>query len=79
MVEGNAVPTAEALARIEAKLDLPWPDLIAEGNAVVTRQPVRRPVRIPVDRAALLALGRAGGAVTQRQAAFVEGWVPEGQ
>ena len=48
-------------------------------NAVVTRQPVRRDVRIPLERAALLALGRAGGAVTRRQAAFVEGWVPEGE
>ena len=27
--------------------------------------------------AALLALGRSGGAVTRRLAAFVEGWVPE--
>ncbi len=79
MVEGNAVPTAEALARFGAALDRPWPELIAEGNAVVTRRPVRRSVRIPVERAALLALGRAGGAVTRRQAAFVEGWVPEGE
>ncbi|MCW2677697.1 MAG: hypothetical protein JWR70_2737, partial [Modestobacter sp.] len=29
------------------------------------------------ERTALLALGRAGGAVTRRLAAFVEGWVPE--
>ncbi|MCU1605445.1 MAG: Prephenate dehydrogenase, partial [Modestobacter sp.] len=36
----------------------------------------RRPVRVPLERAALLALGRAGGAVTRRLAAFVEGWVP---
>ena len=79
MVEGNATPTAEAMARIEGQLDRPWPELIAGGNAVVTRQPVRRDVRIPVERAALLALGRAGGAVTRRQAAFVEGWVPEGE
>ena len=67
------------MARIEGQLDRPWPELIAAGNAVVTRQPVRRDVRIPVERAALLALGRAGGAVTRRQAAFVEGWVPEGE
>jgi prephenate dehydrogenase len=79
MVEGNAVPTAEALARFEARLDLPWPELIELGHAAVTRRPVRRDVRIPVERAALLALGRAGGAVTRRQAAFVEGWVPEGE
>jgi prephenate dehydrogenase len=37
----------------------------------------RRPVRVPVERAALLALGRAGGAVTRRLAAFVEGYVPD--
>ena len=37
----------------------------------------RRAVRVPLDRAALLALGRTGGAVTQRLAAFVEGWVPD--
>jgi prephenate dehydrogenase len=35
-------------------------------------------VRVPLDRAALLAVGRAGGALTRRLAAFVEGWVPEG-
>jgi len=79
MVEGNAVPTAEALARFESRLDLPWPELIALGHSVVTRRTVRRAVRVPVERAALLALGRAGGAVTRRQAAFVEGWVPEGE
>ena len=79
MVEGNAVPTAEALARVEAQLDRPWPDLIAAGHAVATRQPARRDVRVPLDRAALLALGRAGGAVTRRPAAFVEGWVPGGR
>ena len=76
MVEGNAVPTAEALARVEAQLDRPWPDLIAAGHAVATRAPQRRDVRVPLDRAALLAVGRAGGAVTRRLAAFVEGWVP---
>src|SRR5215207_8724835 len=77
MVEGNAVPTAEAMARVEAKLDLPWPDLIAAGHAVARRQTETRSVRVPVERAALLAVGRAGGAVTRRQAAFVEGWVPD--
>jgi prephenate dehydrogenase len=77
MVEGNAGPTAEALARVEAQLDRPWPELIAAGHEVATRQPVMRAVRVPLERAALLAVGRAGGAVTRRLAAFVEGWVPE--
>jgi len=77
MVEGNAVHTAEAMARIETQLDRPWPDLIAAGHAVATRATGRRDVRVPVDRAALLAVGRAGGAVTRRLAAFVEGWVPQ--
>jgi prephenate dehydrogenase len=77
MVEGNAGPTADALARIEAQLDRPWPDLVAAGNAVVTRETGRRAVRVPLERAALLAVGRAGGAVTRRLAAFMEGWVPE--
>ena len=77
MVEGNAVPTAEAMARVEAKLDLPWPDLIAAGHAVARRQTETRSLRVPVERAALLALGRAGGAITRRQAAFLEGWVPD--
>ena len=36
-----------------------------------------RTVRVPLDRAALLSLGRAGGAVTRRLAAFVEGRLPE--
>ena len=78
MAEANAVPVARALARVEAHLDQPWPDLIAAGHAVATRQPVAvRAVRVPLERAALLAVGRAGGAVTRRLAAFVEGWVPE--
>jgi prephenate dehydrogenase len=77
MVEGNAVPTAEALARVEAQLDRPWPDLIAAGHAVATRPTGVRAVRVPLERAALLAVGRAGGAITGRLAAFVEGWVPE--
>ncbi|GAB3321220.1 prephenate dehydrogenase [Geodermatophilus aquaeductus] len=76
MVEGNAGPTAAALARVRAQLDRPWPDLVAAGHAVRTADPGRRVVRVPLDRAALLALGRTGGAVTQRLAAFVEGWVP---
>ncbi|MGY1735281.1 prephenate dehydrogenase/arogenate dehydrogenase family protein [Geodermatophilus sp. SYSU D00684] len=77
MVEGNAGPTAAALARVRAQLDRPWPELVAAGHAVRSALPGRRPVRVPLDRVALLALGRAGGAVTRRLAAFVEGWVPE--
>jgi prephenate dehydrogenase len=78
MVEGNAVPAAAALARVRAQLDRPWPELIAAGHAVATRSPQRRAVRVPLERAALLAVGRAGGAITGRLSAFVEGWVPEG-
>jgi prephenate dehydrogenase len=77
MVEANAGPTAEALARVLAHLERPWPALVAGGHAVVTRQTGRRAVRVPLERAALLAVGRAGGVVTQRLAAFLEGWVPE--
>ena len=77
MVEGNAAPTAAALARVHAQLDRPWPDLVAAGNAVARRAADRRTVRVPLDRAALLALGRAGGAVHRRLAAFVEGWLPD--
>jgi prephenate dehydrogenase len=77
MVEGNAVPTAAALARVQQQLARPWPELVAAGHAVVARPASRRTVRVPLDRAALLSLGRAGGAVTHRLAAFVEGWVPE--
>jgi prephenate dehydrogenase len=77
IVEGNAAPTAEALGRVEAQLDRPWPELIAAGHAVLTRQQAMRAVRVPLERAALLAVGRSGGAVTRRLAAFVEGWVPE--
>jgi prephenate dehydrogenase len=32
---------------------------------------------VPLERAALLAVGRAGGAITGRLAAFLEGWVPD--
>ncbi len=77
MVEGNAGPTAAALDRVRDALDRPWPDLVAAGHAVVTREVGRQPVRVPLERAALLALGRAGGAVTRRLAAFVEGWMPD--
>ena len=78
LVEGNAGPAAAALDRVRAQLDRPVPELVAEGHAVRTATPGRRPVRVPLERSALLALGRAGGAVTRRLAAFVEGWVPDG-
>jgi prephenate dehydrogenase len=78
MVEGNAGPTAAALGRVQRQLARPWPELVADGHAVRARTTVRRPVRVPLDRTALLALGRQGGAVTGRLAAFLEGWVPEG-
>jgi len=77
MVEGNAGPTAAHLDRVRAQLARPWPDLVAAGAAVARRPTARRDVRVPVDRQALLALGRAGGAITHRLAAFVEGWVPD--
>jgi prephenate dehydrogenase len=77
MVEGNAGPTAAALARVQQQLARPWPELVADGHAVRARTTGRRPVRVPLDRTALLALGRHGGAVTGRLAAFLEGWVPE--
>lgn len=76
MVDGNAAPTAQALARVLEQLDRPWPELITAGHAVTTRAEGRRTVRVPLDRSALLAVGRAGGAVTRRLAAFFEGWVP---
>jgi prephenate dehydrogenase len=78
MVEGNAGPTAAALARVQQQLARPWEELVADGHAVRTRTPGRREVRVPLDRTALLALGRQGGAVTGRLAAFLEGWVPDG-
>ena len=77
MVECNAGPTATALGRVLEHLERPWPALIATGHAVATRQTGLREVRVPLDRAALLSLGRAGGMVTRRLAAFVEGWIPE--
>jgi prephenate dehydrogenase len=78
MVEGNAGPTAAALTRVQSHLARPWPELVAAGHAVVGRPQGRRTVRVPLDRTALLALGRAGGTVTGRLAAFLEGWVPDG-
>src|SRR5918997_2114159 len=62
MVEGNAGPTAAALARVRAQLSRPWPDLVAAGHAVRAASAGRRDVRVPLDRTALLSLGRAGGA-----------------
>ena len=78
MVEGNAGPTSAALTRVRQQLDRPWPELVAEAHAVRTRATGRRPVRVPLDRAALLALGRQGGAVTGRLAAFLEAAMPDG-
>ncbi len=77
MVEGNTGPIGEALARVCAHLERPWPELVVAGHAVLTRQTAHRSVRIPLERAALLSLGRAGGAVTRRLPAFMEGWIPE--
>jgi prephenate dehydrogenase len=77
MVEANAGPTAEALARVLAHLESPWPALVGGGHAVVTRRTGRREVRVPLERAALLSVGRAGGAITRRLPSFLEGWVPE--
>ncbi|SDO84984.1 prephenate dehydrogenase [Klenkia soli] len=76
MVEGNAAPTAAALAAVRAQLDRPWPALVEAGHAVLTRPVERRTLRVPLDRAALLALGRAGGTVDRRLAAFVEASLP---
>jgi prephenate dehydrogenase len=78
MVEGNAGPVGTALDRVRRQLDRPWPELAAAGHAVRAASRQRREVRVPLDRTALLDLGRAGGAVTRRLAAFLEGWVPEG-
>ena len=77
MLEGNAGATADALARVQAQLARPWPELVAIGAEVVRRASGRRTVRVPLDRTALLELGRLGGSVTGRHAAFLEGWVPE--
>jgi prephenate dehydrogenase len=77
MVEGNAGPVVAALDRVRTQLDRPWPELVAAGHAVRSAAGPRRPVRVPLDRAALLDVGRAGGAITRRLAAFLEGWVPE--
>jgi prephenate dehydrogenase len=61
---------------VQAQLARPWPELIAAGSVVAARRTELRAVRLPLDRAALLALGRAGGTVTRRLAAFVEGRIP---
>jgi prephenate dehydrogenase len=77
MVTSNGGPASVALDRVRRQLERPWPDLVAAGHAVRTFAPGRRTVRVPLERSALLALGRAGGAVTRRLPAFVEGWVPD--
>jgi prephenate dehydrogenase len=77
MLDGNAGPVAAALGRVRGQLDRPWPELVAAGHAVKAAPDRRRPVRVPLERSALLELGRAGGAVTGRLAAFLEGWIPE--
>ena len=77
MVTGNAGPTGIALDRVRRQLDRPWPDLVSAGHAARSFAPGQRTVRVPLDRSALLALGRAGGAVVRRLAAFVEGRVPD--
>jgi prephenate dehydrogenase len=79
LVTGNAGPTTAALDRVQAQLARPWAELVADGHAVRAATAGRRPVRVPLERAALLSLGRSGGAVTRRLAAFVEGWIPEVQ
>jgi prephenate dehydrogenase len=76
MVEGNAGPVAASLDRVRAQLERPWPELVAAGHAVRTARGEFRPVRVPLERAALLSLGRAGGTVTGRLSAFLEGSVP---
>jgi len=76
LVSGNAGPTTAALDRVRGQLERPWAELVADGHAVRTTTVGRRPVRVPLERAALLSLGRSGGAVSRRLAAFVEGWVP---
>src|SRR4051794_13130745 len=78
MVEGNAGPTTAALDEVRRQLGRPWPELVAAGHAVATRPSGRREVRVPVDRQALLALGRAGGAGTPRLAPVLEGRGPPG-
>jgi prephenate dehydrogenase len=77
MVTGNAGPTGAALERVRRQLERPWPDLVAAGHAARRYAPGQRTVRVPLDRSALLSLGRAGGAVVRRLAAFVEGRVPD--
>jgi prephenate dehydrogenase len=82
LVEGNAGPAAAALARVQEQLARPWPDLVAAGHTASDRHAAartggRRPVRVPLERTALLAVGRSGGVLTRRQAAFLEGWIPE--
>ena len=77
MVEGNAGPVAAALDRVRAQLERPWPELVTAGHAIRTTRPEQRAVRVPLDRTALLSLGRAGGTVTGRLAAFLEARMPD--
>jgi prephenate dehydrogenase len=78
LVTGNAGPAAAALDRVRAQLDRPVAELVAAGHAVrAAPVPERRPVRVPLEPSALLGVGRAGGALTRRLAAFLEGWVPD--
>jgi prephenate dehydrogenase len=61
---------------VRGQLGRPWAELVAAGHAVRAVTPAQRAVRVPLERGALLALGRAGGAVTARRAAFLEGRLP---
>src|SRR3954449_11947367 len=45
MVEGNAGPTAAALARVQDHLGRPWPELVAAGGTAARRLAPRRSVR----------------------------------
>ena len=47
------------------------------ADPTATRRPARVVLLSVCVVAALLAVGRAGGAITGRLAAFVEGWVPD--
>src|SRR3954454_347881 len=77
MVEGNAGPTTTALSRVLEHLERRGRALVAAGHGAPPRRTGRRPVRVPLDRSALLAVARAGGVVPRRLDAHLEGWVPE--
>jgi prephenate dehydrogenase len=78
MVQGNAGPTAPRWPGCWSSWRARGRTLVAAGHAVRAARPGGdgARVRVPLERAALLSLGRAGGAVTRRLAAFVEGYVP---